>query len=62
MVWSPMSDWREQNALSQRLFEHTQKALETAMQRGCEDWPLPEPPLLSLIHISEPTRPERIGV
>ncbi len=45
MVWSPMSDWREQNALSQRLFEQTQAALETAMQRGCEDWPLPEPPL-----------------
>ncbi len=40
-----MSDWREQNELSQRLFEHTQAALETAMLRGCEDWPLPEPPL-----------------
>jgi hypothetical protein len=40
-----MSDWREQNALSQRLFEHTQQALDVAMKRGCEDWPLPEPPL-----------------
>ena len=40
-----MSDWREQNALSQRLFEHTQQALDAAMKRGCEDWPLPEPPL-----------------
>ena len=45
MVWSPMSDWREQKELSQRLFEHTQEALEAAMNRGCEDWPLPEPPL-----------------
>ena len=45
MVWSPMSDWREQNELSQRLFEQTQEALEVAMSRGCEDWPLPEPPL-----------------
>ena len=40
-----MSDWREQNQLSQRLFEHTQEALGVAMMRGCEDWPLPEPPL-----------------
>ena len=40
-----MSDWREQNELSQRLFEHTQAALEIAISRGCEDWPLPEPPL-----------------
>ena len=45
MVWSPMSDWREQTALSQRLFEHTKEALDVAMKRGCEDWPLPEPPL-----------------
>ena len=40
-----MSDWREQTALSQRLFEHTKEALDVAMKRGCEDWPLPEPPL-----------------
>ena len=40
-----MSDWREQTALSRRLFEHTKEALEIAMKRGCEDWPLPEPPL-----------------
>lgn len=40
-----MSDWREQTALSQRLFEHTREALDVAMKRGCEDWPLPEPPL-----------------
>ena len=40
-----MSDWREQTALSRRLFEHTKEALEVAMKRGCEDWPLPEPPL-----------------
>ena len=40
-----MSDWREQNELSQRLFERTQEALKAAMLRGCEDWPLPEPPL-----------------
>ena len=40
-----VSDWREQNELSQRLFGHTQAALEVAMLRGCEDWPLPEPPL-----------------
>ena len=40
-----MSDWREEKELSQRLFEHTHEALEAAMTRGCEDWPLPEPPL-----------------
>jgi hypothetical protein len=40
-----MSDWREQNQLSQRLFEHTQEALDSIIIRGCEDWPLPEPPL-----------------
>ena len=40
-----MSDWRAEKELSQRLFEHTQEALEAAMTRGCEDWPLPEPPL-----------------
>ena len=40
-----MSDWREQNQLSQRLFEHTKAALDTAIVRGCQDWPLPEPPL-----------------
>ena len=40
-----MSDWREEKDLSQRLFEHTQEALEATMTRGCEDWPLPEPPL-----------------
>ena len=40
-----MSDWREQNQLSQRLFEHTQEALDSIITRGCEDWPLPEPPL-----------------
>ena len=40
-----MSDWREQNELSQRLFERTKAALEASMDRGCEDWPLPEPPL-----------------
>ena len=34
-----MSDWREEKELSQRLFEHTQEALEAAMTRGCEDWP-----------------------
>jgi len=40
-----MSDWREQTQLSQRLFEHTKDALETVIIRGCQDWPLPEPPL-----------------
>ena len=45
MVLVAMSDWREQNQLSQRLFEHTQAALDTIITRGCEDWPLPEPPL-----------------
>ena len=40
-----MSDWREQNQLSQRLFEHTKAALEATIIRGCQDWPLPEPPL-----------------
>tara|TARA_B110000438_G_scaffold46738_1_gene46926 strand:+ start:700 stop:2088 length:1389 start_codon:yes stop_codon:yes gene_type:complete len=49
-----VSDWREQNALSQRLFEHTQAALEVAMMRGCVDWPLPEPPL------SDPDFPVRL--
>ena len=49
-----VSDWREQNALSQRLFEHTQAALEVAMLRGCVDWPLPEPPL------SDPDFPVRL--
>lgn len=40
-----MSDWRESKKLSQQLFETTHEALQLAMQRGCEDWPLPEPPL-----------------
>ena len=40
-----MSDWREQNQLSQRLFLRTREALSVAMARGCQDWPLPEPPL-----------------
>ena len=40
-----MSDWREEKELSQRLFEHTQEILEATMTRGCEDWPLPQPPL-----------------
>lgn len=40
-----MSDWREQNRLSSRLFERTREALASAMERGCSDWPLPEPPL-----------------
>jgi hypothetical protein len=40
-----MSDWREQNQLSSRLFERTRQAMREAMARGCADWPLPEPPL-----------------
>ncbi|MBN16823.1 MAG: hypothetical protein CMB37_01515 [Euryarchaeota archaeon] len=40
-----MSDWREQSQLSQRLFQQTRKSLENMMSRGCEDWPLPQPPL-----------------
>lgn len=40
-----MSDWRERQNLSQRLFENTRETLQKVMQRGCEDWPLPEPPL-----------------
>ena len=61
MVWSPMSDWREQNQLSQRLFEHTQQALETVIIRGCEDWPLPEPPLSDPdFPVHPPENPEKL--
>lgn len=56
-----MSDWREQNELSQRLFEHTQEALEVAMRRGCEDWPLPEPPLSDPdFPVRPPTEPAKL--
>ncbi|GIS44471.1 MAG: hypothetical protein Ct9H90mP16_15410 [Candidatus Poseidoniales archaeon] len=61
MVWSPMSDWREQNQLSQRLFEHTQQALESVIIRGCEDWPLPEPPLSDPdFPVHPPENPEKL--
>lgn len=56
-----MSDWREQNELSQRLFEHTQGALELIITRGCQDWPLPEPPLSDPdFPVHPPQEPEKL--
>ena len=56
-----MSDWREQNELSQRLFEHTQGALESIITRGCQDWPLPEPPLTDPdFPVHPPEEPEKL--
>ncbi len=56
-----MSDWREQTQLSQRLFEHTQEALESIITRGCEDWPLPEPPLSDPdFPVHPPSEPEKL--
>jgi len=56
-----MSDWRESQDLSQRLFETTREALQQAMQRGCEDWPLPEPPLSDPdFPVRPPQSPERL--
>ncbi len=61
MVWVAMSDWREQNQLSQRLFEHTKDALDSIIVRGCEDWPLPEPPLSDPdFPVRPPSEPEKL--
>jgi hypothetical protein len=57
-----MSDWHEQNRLSQRLFERTKEALATAMSRGCDDWPLPPPPLSDDdFPVRPPDSPERLS-
>ncbi|MDP6888673.1 MAG: hypothetical protein QF454_01430 [Candidatus Thalassarchaeaceae archaeon] len=56
-----MSDWREQNQLSQRLFEHTKGVLDSTIIRGCQDWPLPEPPLSDPdFPVHPPTSPDKL--